>query len=185
MSGADTLKTYVPDFITQSKTFQAVYNSQGPELDNLQSIATDIVNQCFVGTATWGLDIWENTLGIPTVPGKPYDQRKSLIISKLRGVGTVNAALIQSISDSYSDGNVSVAVDTTNYTVTVTFNDIRGIPQNVDDIQTVLASVLPAHLSLTFKFTYTLVGDLINWNTKISALISARVTVGQLMTWQA
>lgn len=175
---------YLPPYYASSKIMQAIMQAEGLEFDALNLALSDILNQFFVKTATWGLDIWEKMLDIPTVPGKPDDQRRSLIISKIRGIGTVNVALMLNVAMSYVNGTIEIIDSSNTYSFIVKFCDVRGVPPNLADLQAVIETIKPAHLAVNYQFTYTLVGDLINWGTRVGDLIVGNVTVGQLITWQ-
>jgi len=175
---------YLPPYYASSKIMQAIMQAEGLEFDALNLALSDILNQFFVETATWGLDIWEKMLGIPTVPGKPDEQRRSLIISKIRGIGTVNVALMHNVASSYVYGTIEIIDNPATYSFTVKFCDVRGVPPNIEDLKAVIETIKPAHLAVNYQFTYTLVEDLINWGTRVGDLIVGNVTVGQLMTWQ-
>lgn len=67
-----------------------------------------LMDQLCVNTATWGLQYWEKTLGIPVEQGKDLEYRRSRIRSKLRGSGVTTVALIESVAESFSNGDVAV-----------------------------------------------------------------------------
>jgi hypothetical protein len=168
MSEVDILKSYVPDFIAQSKIFQAVYETQGIELDSINANIVDIVNQCFVNTATWGLTNWETFLGIDTDLTKDYAYRRTAIIAKMRGVGTVTAALIENVAKSFSNGIVTITENPSEYSFTVTFSGTLGMPPNMDDLTVAIEDIKPAHLAYTYVYVY-------NMNSALSAYTYAHL----------
>lgn len=178
------LMKYLPDFYQSSVVMQTIMQAIGSELDSVTYTLSDILQQFFVETATWGLDMWEEMLGIPLQYSKPFEQRRSLIISKIKGIGTVNISLLVNVVNSYVNGKVVIIDNPESYSFTVKFCDIRGIPPNFDDVKAVIEEIKPAHLVVNYQFTYTLVGDLIRWGIKVSDLIENHVTVGGLVTWQ-
>ena len=155
MNELNSLKSYVSEFIAENVTFQRIYNAQGIELDNINAIAQDIVNQCFVDTATWGLDYWETMLKIPTDYSKPDDYRRTVIKSKIRGFGTVSVILIQNVAESFENGDINIIENPGNYSFEVKFVGMRGIPPNLDDLKNAIEEIKPAHLGVTYTFTYT------------------------------
>lgn len=154
MSTADVLKSYVPPFIIQSKTFQAVYNVQGEELDRLNADVLDIISQCFIDTATWGLKYWEKFFGIQINESKETEYRRSVVKSKMRGASTVTVNLIQNVAESYENGEVDITENPSNYSFDVKFVGVRGIPPNLDDLKAAIEEIKPAHLAVTYTFTY-------------------------------
>lgn len=115
-----------------------------------------------------GLDRWESELGLPSYQSKPIDQRRSVIKSKLLGVGTVTKGMIQRVAESYDHGEVDVYQEDALYTVFVHFISTRGVPPNLSDIQKAIQEISPAHLAIHFKFTYLTWDELdgldLRWN---------------------
>ncbi|OPJ58431.1 YmfQ family protein [Clostridium oryzae] len=150
------LKDYVPPFLLKSKVFTTIYNAQQKELDNYNAAIDDIADQCFIDKATWGLKYWEEFLGIAVDETKPEGDRRSVIKAKLRGTGTVTVSLIKNVAESFGNGGVAVTENTAPYTFEVKFNDIRGVPTNIDDLKAAVEEIKPAHLKVIYTFTYTL-----------------------------
>jgi len=146
---------YVPQFIQTARSYKAVIDTEGPEFDLVRTNLADILKQFYVETATaWGLDLWEQMLDLKSYAGKPLEQRRSRIISKLRGMGTVTVVLIQNVAESYSYGSVAVTEYPDQYSFTVKFIDERGIPANLNDLKAAIEEIKPAHLAVTYEFTY-------------------------------
>jgi len=162
VSKADEMLTFVPSFVSRAKTYSEIINSEGTELDNLETNTNDVLSQFFVETATWGLDLWEQMLNIQSYVGKPYDQRRSAIISKLRGMGTVTVDLIKNVAESYAYGTVEVTEHPELYSFTIKFIDSRGTPSNLDDLKEAIKEIKPAHLGVVYEFTYTTWGEVKN-----------------------
>ena len=162
-----TMLSYLPDYYATSRVMRSIMQAQGAELDSLFQTLDEILNQSFVPTATWGLEIWEQELGIHTEKNKPVDQRRSVIISKLRGIGTVTVSLIKSIAEAYDGGTVEVTEEPGEYKFTVTFVDTRGVPPNIDDLKAAIEEIKPAHLTVEYAFTYSTWGELkpFTWGT--------------------
>lgn len=114
----------------------------------------DVLAQFYVDTATWGLADWERVLGLRSTPSMSDEDRRANIKAKLRGIGTVTVELIKNVAESYIGGDVDVAEDFAGYTVTITFIGERGIPERLDDVKAALRAIIPAHLAISYKFTY-------------------------------
>ncbi len=148
MSAADTLKSYVPAFVFQSRTFQAVYGIQGKELDKLDANVSDIVNQCFIDTATWGLKYWEKFLDIMVDESKDVNYRRGVIKSRIRGMGSITVAVIKSIAESYGS-EAEVIEYPSEYRFLIRF---RGTPPNFIDLNNTIEEIKPAHLAWNFIY---------------------------------
>lgn len=180
---ADVMKSYIPPFLRDAKAFSAIVNAEGPEMDQLRSNILDLLDQFHVETATWGLDWWETKLKLSSFSGKPYDQRRSRIYAKLRGIGKVDIALIRSVAESWVYGNVEVTKSADSLVFHVKFIDSRGIPSNLNDLQTAIYDILPSHMDVAFEFTY------LNWDELDAAAITwndlddANFTWDELEVW--
>jgi hypothetical protein len=166
MSKADVIKTYIPEFLRNSQVLLSILNADGADFDQLITSLNNILLQFYVETAVeTGLTLWEQFLGLSSYAGKPLDQRRSRIISKLRGMGTVTIALIKNVAESYIYGHVTVTEHPETYSFTIKFIDPLGIPANLADVQAAIADIKPAHLGVIYEFTYTTWGEIatITW----------------------
>lgn len=154
------LKTYLPPYLTGTKIFTALLNAQQLEVDQLNHSIQDLIDQCFVDTATWGLDSWEGFLGIITDHSKDTNYRRSVIKAKLRGAGTVTVTLLQNVARSFSNGDVAVLEHPSSSSFEVVFVGTIGVPPNMSDLQEAVNQIKPAHLAVTYTFLYYLIRDI-------------------------
>jgi hypothetical protein len=146
--------TYLPLYYQTSRIIRAILQTEGIEFDKLRQALDETLNQFFVNTATWSLDTWEEELGLPITPDQPIDERRSKIISRIRGIGTATIAIVKNVAESYVNGTIDIVEDFKAYTIIVQFVDIRGIPPNLDDLKAALRAVVPAHLDIKYEFSY-------------------------------
>jgi uncharacterized protein YmfQ (DUF2313 family) len=158
---------YLPRYYETSRVMGSILQAQGTEIDKLGQALDETLAQFFVNTATWGLDTWEKELGLAGYAGKPDDQRRSRIISKLRGMGTTTVSLIKNVAESYVYSTVEVTSNTAQYGFAVKFIDTRGVPPNLDDLKAAIEEIKPAHLMVIYEFIYTSWGEVRNttWAT--------------------
>lgn len=152
--------SYLPPLYETSRVMQGVLDAQGVEIDKLRQALTEVLDQFFVRTATWGLDRWEEELGLSPAANQPISERRDRIVSRIRGYGTVTVALVKEVAESYDKGTVDVIPDPATYTVTIRFVDTMGVPPNIDDLKAAVRAVLPAHLDVKYEFRYFLWSDL-------------------------
>ncbi|MGF9711614.1 YmfQ family protein [Paenibacillus naphthalenovorans] len=131
-----------------------ILDREATEIGQLNADIYDVLNQFFIDTATWGLAYWERVCGIPTDLAKPIEQRRSVIRSRLRGIGTVTVALIKNVAEAYDNGEVEVTENVAAYTIGIKFIANRGVPENLEDTRAALREIIPAHLAIEFSFTY-------------------------------
>ncbi len=143
-----------PDFYAASPEFVDLQNALEPEALALWTAQGGLMDQLCVNTATWGLQYWEKTLGIPVEQGKDLEYRRSRIRSKLRGSGVTTVALIESVAESFSNGDVAVTEYPQAYRLEIKFVGIIGIPPNMEDLTASLREILPAHLAWDYVMVY-------------------------------
>ena len=145
-----------PDYYATSDLYKSMQQAIADELDRVEANNADLEKQRSIMTATWGLRYFEQELGIPVNESDPYDIRRSRVLAKWRGVGKFSAALIKSVAQAFSNGEVDVTVFPSTYTVVVTFTGTRGVPPNLDDCKAAIENIVHAHLGVEYKFIYTI-----------------------------
>lgn len=175
----DMLKQ-LPLFMRKSKIYNEIFKGEEKQLLATEADIVDIEKQLSIDTATWALTIYEQELGIKTELTKPLEERRSVIKSKLRGTGKVDAKLIEIVAEAYSNGEVAVSF---NGTITVTFIGTRGIPPNIKDLERAIDDIRPAHLPFQFKYTYLAWDEVDNYNKTWDQWDSLNLTWNQLETY--
>lgn len=150
----------LPGYYRTSKVMENLTGAEDTELDQFLTKVDEALNQVFVDTATYKLEDWEKDLGIKTDTTKTDSDRRSVIKSRLRGSGTITISHIKNVAESYVNGQVDVIEDNPNFRFTVKFVDPLGIPPNLADLQKVINDLKPAHLGVTYEFTYNTNADL-------------------------
>ncbi|WP_051287526.1 putative phage tail protein [Paenibacillus taiwanensis] len=164
----EQMQQSIPEFMLESPLYSQLLKAEAERYGALQDDIDELLRQFYVDTATYGLDLWERFCGIPASTAKPINQRRAVIKSKLRGIGTVTAGVIKNVAESYSNGEVSIRELAHEYKLIVTFIGKMGIPPNLADLQASLRALIPAHLDIEYEFTYLTWGNLdhlqLNWN---------------------
>ena len=150
------LISYLPPYYQNVKEMVAIQNTLAQELGQINIDIEDLIKQCFVDTATWGLEIWEQIFGIQTDKTKLLDQRRSMIKAKMRGAGTVNIEQIKNIARAFLNGELDVTENFANYSIDIEFTDYGGVPPNKDDLTKILREIIPAHLEINYILNYLL-----------------------------
>lgn len=145
---------YLPDFYGNSPQVVALQGALDSQVQALWAARDGLLDQLNISTATYGLKWWEEALGIPVDESRPAAFRRSRILSKIRGQGTTTVAMIQSMAESFSNGEVDVIEHTAEYTVDIKFTGTIGIPPNMDDLSAALAEILPAHIAYDYIIIY-------------------------------
>ncbi|RFM22385.1 DUF2313 domain-containing protein [Clostridium botulinum] len=79
---------YLPSFLLDNKELVEILKVSNSEIKSIDNLIQDLYEQCFIKTATWGLKFWEENLDLKTDISKTYEERRSIILAKLRGQGT-------------------------------------------------------------------------------------------------
>ena len=162
MSGAERLKEYLPDYYSGVVEMDQLMDTEGSEIDHLKKSVDELLDQYYPESATWAIFRYEKDLHITPEAGKPIEQRRSVVISKMRGSGKVSGSLLKSVAQAYDGGKVDVSVSPSEYKIIITFIDTLGTPPNIDDLKKALDDIKPAHLTLAYKFRFLLVKDIHN-----------------------
>lgn len=152
------IKEYTLPLLLADKSFKSIYEVQQGEVDEYKFNIDDIVNQCFVDKATWGLAYWEDLLGISLSDSSTLEQRRGAIKSALIGQGTVTVEIIKDIATTFTGGDVEIKEDIEPFTFEVKFVGVKGVPQKLNDLTDRINIIKPAHLLVKYTFTYN------NWD---------------------
>lgn len=162
MTAVERLRAYLPSYYDEIVEMDALTATEGVEFDRLSQDIETLLNESYPETSTIFLGRYEKDLQIVVDKTKPADQRRSVVISKMRGSGKVSGSMIKNVAQAYDGGTVDVDVDVPHYTIIITFIDTVGIPPNLDDLKQALEDIKPAHMSLEYKFRYLLIREIHN-----------------------
>lgn len=148
------LMSYLPEYYRKSKVMGSIQDVNKIELDRINNKYNDLVNQCNVNTATWGLELWEREYNIKINSVMSYEERRAVINANMLSHGTCTINLIKQMANSFTGGDVEIREDVATYTFTIKFVGVKGIPKNLDYFSSVLDNIKPAHLNYKYEFTY-------------------------------
>lgn len=156
------LARYAPSILAEIRELKAIYETEGYAVGLLEHELSDLLDQCFISTATWGLTRWEEVYCVTTNMALSYEQRREILMAKLRGQGTTTAQMIKETAETFSGGEIEMIEDNPNNHFTVRFIGIKGIPRNMNAFISMLEDIKPAHLAYSFEYRYTTWEELIN-----------------------
>lgn len=160
------LLDYLRPALRESPEVQAIQEGFQAAVDGLWNAVEGCMAQLDVETATWGLSIWEEALGLPVEVERPMAFRRSRIKAKLRGQGTTTVAAIQNVAASFSNGEVEVTEIPKEYRIKVHFVGAACLPPNLGDLMAAVRETIPAHLAVEYSAKIKLWRDVkdLNWN---------------------
>jgi hypothetical protein len=146
---------HMPKYYRDIVEIEELQNAIDLQLDELDIMSNEVLKQFFIYTATWSLPIWERIFGL-TVGDTTSNikERRENIISKLRSYGTTTKEMIARVAKAFTNGEIEVIEDNPNYSFTIKFTSIVGIPDNLENFKKVVATIKPAHLNFSIEFRY-------------------------------
>lgn len=137
------LNRYLPNYYKGSETFEEIIKSHDSEFDTVYDNIEDLNKQFLVKTATWGLDVYEEEFGLPINPNRTLDERRSIIIAKIRGTGKVDNVMIQAIVEAFTSNRVEIEFDGR---INIVFPYSTDLNISSGDMFKFVEEVIPAHL---------------------------------------
>lgn len=136
-------------------TFHELTEAESFEFDNIREIIDEAeLNMTLSHTTESKIEDREYEFGVISDPSKPIEQRRAVLVAKLRGQGTTTPEFIRNVAASYQYGEVSVDETSAPYTVQIIFESVIGIPPNMDDFVKTIEEVKPAHLVFEYIYKY-------------------------------
>lgn len=139
-----------------------------PEVGELKYSIEDLLDQFFIDTATWGLELWEREFDIQTDINKSYERRREILKAKLRGAGTTTKEMIKNVAEAFSGGEVLVEEEPKQALFVLRFVGTVGVPPNMPGLTKAIEDIKPAHLAFMYEFTWSWWDNLtdknLSWN---------------------
>ena len=151
----ERLMQHMPKYYRDILEIEELQNAIDLQLDELDIMSNEVLKQFFIYTATWSLPIWERIFGL-TVGDTTSNlkERRENIISKLRSYGTTTKEMIARVAKAFTNGEIEVIEDNPNYSFTIKFTSIVGIPDNLENFKKVVDTIKPTHLNFNVEFRY-------------------------------
>lgn len=144
----------LPPFYHNSTFVKACMSSQNVERNFIKESIEDLVNNLYVDTATWGLDYFEEELGLKTDKSKTYEERRERIKAKKRGNGTTTIKMIKDTALAFDCGEVEITEMYNDYAFKLKFVSEKGRPKNIEDFKSAIDEIKPAHLAYILEFMF-------------------------------
>lgn len=142
----------LPSFYDNDIT-KPIQDSFSVEANSINDEVENTLNQFFVDSATHGLDYWEKMLGISKNIFSTQTRREN-IKAKMRTRGTSSISVIKNICEAYSNGEVDIIVNHSDYSFVIDFVGSIGIPQAFEELDKTINEIKPCHLAHSYKFNY-------------------------------
>lgn len=145
---------YYPPVIQKILDFQVIIDSEYPELSNIHDEMSVVLDNSFLFTMTEErIAQWEKMLDINVSSDSTLEDRRDVIIARLRGQGKLNTESINTIVNTFTGGSAKSWVkDSTLYV------EITPPPNNkqykFENIERELQNKVPSHLGLEVMRNY-------------------------------
>ena len=153
---------YLPEFLQSDKNFKAVATACSMEHESIRTALQDIFDQFYVNTATWGLSLWENVLGLVPTADETIEYRRKQILIRLQGFQTSTLAFLTQIVNTYGSGYIEENNDKYFFNIYAACNDKAALAKMKEDISV----YKPAHLGYTIYLGYSWNGNITFDGTK-------------------
>lgn len=151
---SDMIK-YLPLYERKSEVFHEILDSYDREFRNTEQMLEVVNRNIFLDSAIETLPIYERDLGIKTVKTLRYDQRREQISSRNRAsFSQTTEETIKLVSSAYSNGEVEINKTSVKGVYEIKFVGSKGIPDNIDGLRQALDIIIPAHLGVTYTFSF-------------------------------
>ena len=149
----------LPEYLLADPTTRAVSETLLNAALAAENAREDVMQQISAATATWGIDLWEAMVGIVPSGTGTLEDRRSAVMARLRGAGTVTGETLQAIADSWRNGEATVSFDDEHSEIVLTFNGQLGVPEDIGPLQAAMRAAAPAHLEIRYDYRYLLIRD--------------------------
>lgn len=157
MSLINKLPSFYDNYITKP-----IQDSFTVEADLMNDKVEKTLEQFFVDSATYGLDYWEKMLGI-SKNNNDIQTRRENIKARMRSRGTTTVSFIKNICEAYSNGEVDIIVNHSDYSFVIDFIGTIGIPRAFAELDKTINEIKPCHLAHSYRFNYNTHSNLANY----------------------
>ena len=157
MNLINKLPSFYDNYITKP-----IQDSFTVEADLMNDKVEKTLEQFFVDSATYGLDYWEKMLGI-SKNNNDIQARRENIKAKMRSRGTTTVSVIKNICEAYSNGEVDIIVNHSDYSFVIDFIGTIGIPRAFAELDKTINEIKPCHLAHSYRFNYNTHSNLANY----------------------
>ena len=156
------LTQYVPKrYWGNDEVQKLIYEKLTDRLNWLEGIFEEIVNNAYIkDMKEEALSKLEKEFKIKPDSEMTLEDRKTFLLSILRGVGVTNVEKLKNIAKTYECGDIEVIQNYSSYSIIIKFVSILGIPKRLNDLKKAIEKVVPCHLGISYEFKYNTLNDL-------------------------
>ncbi len=137
---------YLPDAYRDSPETAAFQGAVQPEVEAVWAHRDSLLAQLDPYTAGWGLDLWEDALGIAPSGHLELELRRRQIVAKLQGRGPTTADTLRQVAETFLGVPVTVTEVFGEYRVELAAEGLTVVREGMVRLREQLIAILPAHL---------------------------------------
>ncbi|MBH5316693.1 DUF2313 domain-containing protein [Paenibacillus sp. GSMTC-2017] len=154
------LHKYLPDWMRLGFNVRKLLELIADQLGILGAFIIETRMQKSIDHATWGLVDWEKDFGLMSESSLSSNRRREIVKAKLIGAGTTTNEMVVRTAAAFSGGEVDVVEYAAESRVEIVFIGVKGIPPNMAAFIRMLEDIKPAHLTYSFRYTYSIWDDI-------------------------
>ena len=115
--------------------------------------AADLLDQFFIETATWSLQLWESKYGIQVDPSKTLAERRAAVREKITASGNTTAEMLSQLAMTMTGYEARVVVNSADYSFSLEFLGEENTLADIDvrQIRKMVEQIKPAHLQFIIE----------------------------------
>lgn len=158
-NGKELLLKCIHKLYRKDPWLNSVFDAIGIVADGFTEELKSFVDNLFIDSATeTGIEFYEKMLAISPLANRTLPDRRSVVIAKLRSDGNVTLKMLQSVADSWKNGETELMFE--NGCIIIRFVGEYGVPSDLVGLKSALDEIKPAHLALNYIFKYLLIKDI-------------------------
>lgn len=131
---------------------QALCNSLGLEQEEVEKLCQVIYLNMFFNTMDEEtIQLYAEIMDIVIDTSLSIEDQRSIVMAKWKSKGKCTEELIQSVCDSWRNGEIIVDFENT---INISFNSQGGVPSDIEALKIALNKVKPAYLSIEYTFNW-------------------------------
>lgn len=136
---------YLPKFLQKSPLFKGTNDADNREHETIRLDLQDLLNQFFIKSAAWGLERWEDLVGIKTDTTKSLESRRDAVIAKLQNPESVTETFLTNLINRYIADKAGYIISyPSEYRIEVLYHG--GQVLDYENLRKSINTYIPAHI---------------------------------------
>lgn len=136
---------YLPKFLQKSPLFKGTNDADNREHETIRLDLQDLLNQFFIKSVTWGLERWEDLVGIKTDTTKSLESRRDAVIAKLQNPESVTETFLTNLINRYIADKAGYIISyLSEYRIEVLYHG--GQVLDYEKLRQSINTYIPAHI---------------------------------------